>query len=347
MKACLLKEYGKIEVVEQEVPVHAQDEVLVKIEYASICGSDQHLFKGDFHPRTRLPFIPGHEFAGHVEKTGSKIEKFATGDHVAVDPIIWCGKCAACKQEHYPACTNLKLLGIDMDGGFSEYIAVKEDMLYKVPHHVPLSHAALVEVLSIGFHANNRAATRQGDTVAIFGGGKVGQSILQAVKTRTSGQIYLIDVLDERLKMAKKAFPEVITINTLKENPAEFIQQHSNGRGVDVAFEAVGHAQQIPGRNHPLRDAIKSIRGAGTVCVLGLGDEEVPLLMKELIWKEARIVASRVSHGEFAEAIEAMDQQKINPEHLITEVISPEQIQHAFEKLEEHPEDYLKILVKF
>jgi len=347
MKACLLKEYGKIEVVEQEVPVHAQDEVLVKIEYASICGSDQHLFKGDFHPRTRLPFIPGHEFAGHVAKTGSKIEKFATGDQVAVDPIIWCGKCAACKQEHYPACTNLKLLGIDMDGGFSDYIAVKEDMLYKVPDHVPLSHAALVEVLSIGFHATNRAATRQGDTVAIFGGGKVGQSILQAVKTRTSGQIYLIDVLDERLKMAQNSFPEVITINTLKENPAEFIHQHSNGRGVDVAFEAVGHAQQIPGRNHPLRDAIKSIRGAGTVCVLGLGDEEVPLLMKELIWKEARIVASRVSHGEFAEAIEAMDQQKINPEHLITEVISPEQIQHAFEKLEEHPEDYLKILVKF
>ncbi len=347
MKACLLKEYGKIEVVEREIPVPDPNEVLVKVDYASICGSDQHLFKGDFHPRTNLPFIPGHEFAGHVEKTGNEIKNFSVGDHVAVDPIIWCGECAACKQEHYPACTSLKLLGIDMDGGFSEYIVVKEDMLYKVPSHVPLSHAALVEVLSIGFHANNRAATKQGDTMAIFGAGKVGQSILQAVKTRTSGLIFLIDVLDERLEMAKKAFSDVVTINAVKENPAEFIQKHTHGRGVDVAFEAVGHAREIPERNHPVRDAIKSIRGAGTVCVLGLGEEDVPLLMKELIWKEARIVASRVSHGEFAEAIAAMDQQKIKPEHLITEIISPEQIQLAFEKLEEHPEDYLKILVKF
>src|SRR5450759_176195 len=123
MKAAVIREYGKIITEEVKKPDLKNNHVLVKVKYASICGSDQHLFKGEFHPRTKLPLIPGHEFAGVIEEVGKEVRNLSPGEKVTVDPIIWCGTCAACKAGHYPACTTLKLIGIDLDGGFAEYVS--------------------------------------------------------------------------------------------------------------------------------------------------------------------------------------------------------------------------------
>ena len=180
--------------------------VLVRVKYASICGSDQHIFKGEFHPRTKLPLIPGHEFAGVVEEVGRDVKNFSPGEKVTVDPIIWCGTCAACKAGHFPACTSLKLIGIDLDGGFAEYVSVPSAMIYKIPDHISDEHAALVEILSIGFHASARAGLGKEDDILIVGSGKVGQSILHAAKTITNGQNILADILDERLALASISF---------------------------------------------------------------------------------------------------------------------------------------------
>jgi len=345
MKAAILTEYRKFEVKELSVPEIKAGEVLVRIEFASICGSDMHVFNGDFHPRTPVPFIPGHEMAGVVEMVGSEVKGYAIGDKVAIDPIIWCGKCPACLAGHYPACTTLKLIGIDMDGGFCQYVAVPESMLYKVPSAVPSEHAALVEIYSIGFHANNRAGVKADDTIAIWGAGRVGQVILQAARTKTKEKIFIVDILDSRLEIAATANENVIPINALQHNPVEVIKNHTNGNGVDIAFEAVGHANAIEGIVNPIRGCIQSIIGGGTVCVLGLSDEAAPIVFKELIWKEGKIVTSRVSHGEFAETIDQLDKGNLNPESLITKIMPVEQIQEAFELVESDPGKYLKILI--
>ena len=347
MYAAVLEEYGRFNWKQVGKPEMADNEVLVKVTHAGICGSDQHIFKGEFHPRTRLPFVPGHEFAGIITETGINVKKYKHGDHVAVDPIIWCGKCPACLRQHYPACSSLKLLGVDVNGGFGEYINVPEHMLYRLDPSIPLEHAALVEVLSIGFHACKRANVEKDDTVVIWGAGKVGQSILQAARTKTDNTIFMVDILDRRLNLARSHYQDIVTINALKEKPDERIRELTGGKGADVALEAVGHHVEIEGVVNPVRGCIKSIRGAGTVCVLGLGDEPVPLLMKELIWKEAKIVASRVSHGEFAETIENLEKKSLKPDALITDVLSPDMIQHGFEILEKEPENHLKILLKF
>ena len=345
MKAAVLEKYNEFKVVEKLDPVMTETDVLVRVRYASICGSDQHLYKGDFHPRTKLPFTPGHEFAGIVEKIGDQVEGFHVGDHVAVDPIIWCGECDACKNEHYPACEKLRLLGIDQDGGFADYVSVPTFMLYKVPKSVPLEHAALVEVYGIGFHASNRAKVKSGDSIAIFGGGKVGQCIMQAARTKTQGKMFVVDIVEGRLDIIRKSYPDVRAINALKEDPVEVIQAETNGHGVDVAFEVVGHAEEIPDRVNPVRGCVQSIRGGGVVCVLGLGDEAIPIVYKELIWKEAQIIASRVSHGEFAEAIEQLEKGNLKPDALITSILPVDKIQEAFHMLEQQPDKYLKILL--
>lgn len=347
MKAAVLTEYGRVEWKEVEKPGHARDEVLIRVSYASICGSDQHIFTGEFHPRTKTPMIMGHEFAGVIETVGEDVKGFAPGEQVAVDPIIWCGECPACKMGRYPACTSLKLIGVDLDGGFMQYISVPANMLYKVPSIIPASHAALIEVLSIGFHAKNRAGVKEGDTVAIWGSGKVGLSILEAVRTVTRATVFMIDVLDKRLAAGPAHYENVIPVNALLEDPVRRIMDETANKGVDIAFEAVGHPEEAETTINPVRGCVQSIRGSGTVCVLGLGNEPAPVLFKELIWKEATIIASRVSHGEFAETIHHLEKGTLKPDALITEILPASETQRGFEMLESDKASHLKILLDF
>lgn len=343
MKAAVLEEYGKISWKSISDPEVNEKDILINVKYTNICGTDEHIFKGEFHPRTSLPLVMGHELSGVVVDIGKGIQKFTPGEKVVVEPIIWCGKCAACRKGHYPACTSLKLIGIDLNGGFAEYISVPENMVYKVPDNVSLKHASLVEVLSIGFHACNRAEVKEKDSVLIWGGGKLGQSILQAVKTRTSAQVYIVDILDERLQKAKNAYPDIITLNSKSVDPVQLIKD--NNDDIDIAFEAVGHAEKINNIPNPVRGCIQSITGAGTVCVLGLSDEPSPVLLKELIWKEAKIIASRVSHGEYVETLLALKKGILKPEAIITKEMPIQDLQKAFSILENDKKNHLKIMM--
>ncbi|QGY47956.1 alcohol dehydrogenase catalytic domain-containing protein [Maribellus comscasis] len=347
MKAAVLETYNNFVWKEVVTPKVKPGEVLIRIKFASICGSDMHIFPGDFHPRTPIPFTPGHEMGGVVEEIGEGVSGFEVGDKVAVDPIIWCGKCPACLRGHYPACTSLKLVGVDLDGGFAEYISVPQHMVFKTASHLPDEHVALVEIYGIGFHANNRAETKDGDSIAIWGAGRVGQVILQAARTKTKSTIFMVDPLDKRLEIAKNHYENVITINPTKENPVEAIKKYTDGKGVDIAFEAIGHAHEFDGVPTPIRACIQSIRGAGKVVVLGLGDDPAPIVFKELIWKEAKIVASRVSHGEFTEVIEHLNAGNLKPEALISKVMHGSQIQQAFELVQNESQNYLKVLLDF
>jgi threonine dehydrogenase-like Zn-dependent dehydrogenase len=217
-------------------------------------------------------------------------------------------------------------------------------MIFKVPSHISDEHAALIEILSIGFHASARAGLEKNDDILIVGTGKVGQSILHAAKTITSGKIIMVDILDERLALASSAFPGIYTINSGKTDPVAAVKEITGGRGVDIAFEAVGHeTAQV---KSPVRVAINAIKGGGKVCVLGLADHPAEILMKELIWKEAKIISSRVSHGEFAKVIEALDSGILNPEKMITGIFELNEAQKGFEILDKEPEKHLKILLK-
>jgi len=346
MKAALLNEYKQFQWIDREITDPEAGEVLVKVSFASICGTDMHIFNGDFHPRTPVPFIPGHEMAGTIEKTGRDVTGYTVGDKVAIDPLIWCGECQACKAHHYPACTSLKLIGIDLDGGFCEYINVNQNMLFKAPKQVPEEHLALTEIYGIEVHDCNRAGVKPGDSLAIWGAGRVGQVILQAARTITDAPIYMVDLLDKRLRIATEAYDDVIPMNAL-EDPVEAIKEHTRGDGTDIAFEAVGHPHALERTLNPVRGAIQSIRGGGRVCVLGLTDDPAPIVFKELIWKEASIIAPRVSHGEYPTIIDHFGKGTLRPEALITSIVPGEQVQEAFEKIEKDPENYLKILLKF
>jgi threonine dehydrogenase-like Zn-dependent dehydrogenase len=157
----------------------------------------------------------------------------------------------------------------------------------------------------------------------------------------------MVDPLENRLEIATKNYENVVGINPKKENPVDAIKRLTNGKGVDIAFEAVGHEVEIEGVYPPVRSAVQSICGGGKVCVLGLGDHPSPVVFKELIWKEGQIITSRVSDGEFTEVIENLDAGKLKPEALISKIMHGSQIQKAFELVQKEKEKYLKVLLDF
>ena len=345
MYAALLAEYEKIEWTQVADPVLEDDEVLIRVKYAGICGSDLHIYLGDFAPRTVLPLIPGHEFSGRVERVGNQVTNVAPGDRVVVDPAIPCGTCAACRRGFVSACPSLKLLGVDTHGAFAQFVKVKDSMVHRLGESISDRHAALVELYSIGFHACLQSDLQRGDRVAIWGAGRVGQSILQAARTQTDGPIFIVDVLDSRLELAAKVRGPIVPINAHRHDPFAIIAEGTDGDGVDVAFEAVGHPRQVANVPHPVVACVHAIRGAGTVCVLGLGDEPVSMVMKDIIWKEARLVSSRVNRGEFPLVLDHLERGLLEPEIIISAEIPMHEAHRAFSLLLDHPENYLKILL--
>ena len=345
MKAAVLESYNNFVWKDVPTPKVKSGEVLVRISFASICGPICIYFLAIFTHVHQYLLLPVMRWGGVVQEIGEGVNGFSGGDKVAIAPVVWCNNCPACKRGHFPA--NLKLLGIDLDGGFAELISVPPFMLFKAEQHIPDEHVALVEIYAIGFHANNRAGTKQGDVLVIWGAGRVGQVILQAARSITDETIFMVDPLENRLKITTSFYENVVPINPKKENPVEVIKAFTKRKGVDIAFEAVGHAEEIEGVYNPIRSCIQSLRGGGKVCVLGLSDHPAPVVFKELIWKEAQIITSRVNQGEFAEVIDNLNLGNLKPEALISKVMRGSQTQEAFELVQKHKEKYLKVLLDF
>ncbi len=181
----------------------------------------------------------------------------------------------------------------------------------------------------------------------MFGAGKIGQSIVQAAKTITSNTVFAVDVLPERLAMLTRAYPDVIAIDAREADPVAVIKEITGGRGVDIAFEAVGEAKEIEGRVTTVRQAVRSIRGGVAGCASSVwatrGNRSCS---RKLIWKEGTIVTSRVSHGEFKDAIEHLAKGCLEADAMITAELPMRRVQDAYEMLEREPRKYLKVLLQ-
>ena len=146
MQAAILQNDMEIIVSEAPMPTFGTGQVLVKVHWASICGTDLHIYLGEFKERVKYPSILGHEFSGVVAAVGHGVSSLSEGDRVVVDPIIWCGQCPACLNGQFNVCRSLKLIGIEIDGGFAEYVAVDAEKAFKVPERISLREAVLTEL---------------------------------------------------------------------------------------------------------------------------------------------------------------------------------------------------------
>jgi len=346
MKAGILYNAKDIRVGEAPMPQIKPDEVLVESKAAGICGTDLHIYLGEFEARVNYPAIQGHEFGGVIVEVGSDVEGYKVGDRVSVDPIISCHSCPACLTGHINACRSLKLLGVDLDGGYGQYVAVPASHLFPLPDSVSMNHAPMVEMYALGHHILQRGQVQPGETVAILGVGKLGLSILDVLCHSASPGIAIVtDLQPFRLETAQKLGAD-IAININAFDPVEQILEMTNGVGVDCVIEAVGHYHSPEGQEAPLAQAVKMIRSGGRVVTCGLGEQLSAVHFKTLVLKEAQIIASRVTRGEFPRAIQMMGHDLLHPELLITEVRPLDDITAAFAQVESEDPCTIKVVLE-
>ncbi len=345
MKAAVLVGRQKVEIKEVEEPQPGVGEVLISPRYAGICGTDIHIYAGEFEGRVDYPTIMGHEFAGIVRAVGDGVKSVVPGDKVTVDPIIPCMRCAACLEGNFSACQNLKLLGVDLNGGFAEAVVARENQVFALPERVSVRDGAMVEILSVATHAVSRGRIEPADVVVVLGAGRLGLSILSVLRTTAAGIIVVTDVKEYRLDIARKIGADYC-INAAKKDVVHEVSVLTEGRGADRVFEAVGHAHRSASGLQPVAEATEVVRHAGRVVVLGQGPESEPVFWRPFVWKEATLVASRVSRGEFPRVISMFERRTLDPAPLVTHEVPLEYLPDAFGMLAEGKEPAVKVLVK-
>jgi L-gulonate 5-dehydrogenase len=345
MKAGLLYNDRDIRVGDAPDPRPGPSEVLVETGYTGICGTDLHIYRGEFHDRVTYPAIIGHEFSGVIREVGQEVTGLRVGEPVVVDPIIPCGACPACLSGHLNVCRSLKLLGIELDGGFGQYVATPANRVYRLPGSIPMNHAPMVEMYGLGHHILQRGQIQAGESVAILGAGKLGLSVLDVLCHSANPALTIItDLQPFRLEIARKLGVDY-ALDITQEEPVERVLEFTQGAGVDCVIEAVGHYHLVEGQEAPLAQAVRMIRPGGRIVTTGLGEQLSAVHFKTVVLKEAQIIGSRVTLGEFPRAIRLLAKGLLHPELLITHQMALRNIAAAFGKVDQEDPSTLKVVL--
>jgi L-gulonate 5-dehydrogenase len=345
MKAGILYNDKEIRIGEAPDPVIGVNDVLVQSAYAGICGTDLHIYRGEFGDRVDYPAIQGHEFGGEVLEVGANVKSINVGDRVAVDPVLPCHGCIACMTGHLNACRNLKLLGIDLEGGYGQYVAAPASNVFLLPDNVSMSHVPMVEMYGLGQHILQRGRVQPGEVVVLLGAGRLGLSILDVLCHSASPSLTIVtDLQPFRLETAQKIGADY-ALNIADVDPVDYVMELTDGVGADCVIEAVGHYHTFEGQNPPLAQAAKIVRSGGRIVTTGLGDQETSIHFKTLVLKEADLIASRVTLGEFPRAIRMMERGILHPDLLITHQLPMGEIGQAFELVDKEQPDTIKVVM--
>jgi len=313
MKALVIAEAGKTSCIERPQPVPAPGEVLLKIKRLGYCGTDLNTFRG-LNPLVTYPRIPGHEIAAVIAGMAAGVPpQFKPGMETTVLPYTTCGKCPSCRSGRVNACRSNQTLGVQRDGAFTEFIAVPWEKLVR-SEKLSLAEHALVEPLSVGFHAVERGRVAQADTVLVFGCGMIGLGAISGASLLRGARVIAIDVDDAKLALAKKA-GAAETINSKTENLHEKLQSLTNGDGPGVVIEAVG----LPAT---FRAAVDEVSFAGRVIYIGYAKEAVSYETKYFVMKELDIHGSRnATLQNFIDVIKVLESGRYPVKETITRCV--------------------------
>ncbi len=341
-RAAYMTELNKMEIREIPVPEIGENEVLVKLEYVGICGSDVHYFHdgrcGDFVVEGE--FMLGHECAGVIEKIGSKVAKLKVGDKVALEPGITCGQCEFCKTGRYNLCPDVQFLATPpVQGCYENYIAFPENMCFKLPENISTKEGALVEPLSVGMHAAMQGQISLGDQVIILGAGCIGLVTLLACKAYGATDITVVDVIPKRLEYAKKLGATRV-LNGKDVDVVAEIEKLTNGMGVEKVIETAGSPITIAQTPY-------LVKNGGTIVLVGLSaDPEIKFNFGKIMAKEAKIESVFRYRNVYPKAIAAIADGFIDVSGIVTHEFDFNDIQEAFECAINDKDNGVKAVIK-
>ncbi|MCM3160781.1 zinc-binding dehydrogenase [Metabacillus litoralis] len=322
MKAGLFKGAKQLEVSEVALPNIGEGEALVKVSFAGICGTDMMIYSGA-HPRATDPLIMGHEFSGVIEEVYSNEKELKVGDRVAINPLNYCGECVACHNGLHHICDNLRYLGIDMDGGFAEYVKTPIENLFVLPDSISDENAAILEPLAVAIHTVRRSKLKVGDNVVIFGAGPIGVLIGIIAKKAGAARIIISDISDYRLDVAQSY--GFHTVDARKNDIADISKEITNGVGADVVFE-------VAGNQHTANQMIDAIRTQGEIVVVSVYKKPPEINLAKMHFRELSLTTTRCFSAEdFQKAILMMAEGNIDVSKLISHKLPLDQFEKGFE----------------
>lgn len=324
MRALVYEGPKKLEIKDIAQPTIGKRDVMIKIEYCGVCGTDIHIFNGeggafDVSP----PLIMGHEMSGVVEKVGEEVTDFQPGDHVTVDPNNMCGECFHCSNAMEQFCTNSIGTGTTQDGGFAEYCCVTEKQVFKIDASVSFIEAAMTEPISCCIHGIDLCQIKLGDEVIVIGGGPIGLLMLQLAKKAGASKVILSEPVKEKRELALKLGADVV-INPMDTNLEKTIEDYS--KNINTVIECVGRIETI-------KQAINIAGYGSTVMMFGLTGPDVEVAIKpDIIFKkEIKLISSFINPYTFERAIRLIESGQIKIKELITDVVVLEDSKSVFE----------------
>lgn len=342
MRVAIMEGIGKMGFTRRPIPTPKADEVLVKLEYVGICGSDMHYYEtgaiGDFV--VEPPFVLGHEPGGTVVEVGSNVTHLKVGDRVALEPGKTCGHCKFCREGKYNLCPDVVFFATPpVDGVFQEYVAHKADLCFKLPDNVSTLEGALIEPLAVGFHAAIQGDAHLGQKAVVMGAGCIGLVSLMALKARGVEEVYVVDVMDKRLDKAMELGATAV-INGKREDVVVRLNELTGGAGTDLAIDTAGSEFTV-------RQAIMAAAKGSTIVLVGYsksGEMNMPtdfILNKELTLKSV----FRYRHI-YPIAIEAVASGKVNLKGIVSNIFPLSDIQHAMDESVRNKADIVKSVIK-
>ncbi len=338
MKAIQIIRPNEVNVIDVPQPEMTPTDVLVKINYVGFCGSDLNTFLG-LNPMVKMPVVPGHEVGATIEAVGTDVPDFLKpGMHVTVNPYTNCGHCASCRNGRYNACQHNETLGVQRNGAMSEYFVLPWQKIIPAPNMSPRT-CALIEPMSVGFHAVSRGQVTDSDVVMVVGCGMIGVGAIVRASLR-GATVIAVDLDEEKLQLARE-IGATHTINSKTEDVHQRLLELTDGHGPDVVIEAVGSPVTYV-------MAVNEVAFTGRVVCIGYAKTDIAFQTKLFVQKELDIRGSRNATPEdFRAVVRYLEQGTCPVDRLITDTIQPEDAGDALVKWSQTPGKTFRILVNF
>jgi L-iditol 2-dehydrogenase len=345
MKAWVLHGADDIRYEEIERPQPADCEVLVRVQAAGICGSDvPRIYKTGAHVH---PLIPGHEFSGIVEKTGTSTNPEWEGKRVGVFPLIPCRECIPCRKRQYELCRNYSYLGSRRNGGFAEYVLVPEWNLIELPANVSFTEAAMLEPMAVAVHAMRRVRISHGEWAVVYGLGTIGMSLVMFLMEAGVHNIMAVGNKGFQLQIAcRLGLDGQRCCDSRGQDAVQWVREHTDGTGADIVFECVG-------RNETIAQAVRMAAPSGYVCLVGNPYSDM-MLDKDIYWKILRdqLVITGTWNSSFMHhpdddwhyVLDRFSRKRVSPENLVTHRLPVERLRQGLHIMRDKTEDYIKIM---
>jgi len=342
MKTIVLTGIRKFEQREVPKPTPAKGEVLIRIRYVGICGSDLHYWsQGKIGSKVvKYPFVIGHECAGEIAGLGAEVTGLKLGQRVAVDPSVSCGQCESCRVGRQNICAHVRFLGTPpVEGAFKEFLSMPAENVFPLPDNISLEEGVLLEPFAVGLYAKILSSLQPGDTVAVMGCGPIGLSVLSAAKAAGASEIFVTDLIDNRLATARQMGTD-FTYNAGKGDVANFIMEKTGGRGVDVSFEAAGEQAAVS-------DAVASTRTGGKCVIIGIPAKDTIEINVDIARRrEIPIINVRRQNHTTARAINLVAKGKVCLKNMLTHRFKLEEIDTAFDLAGQRKDGIIKAVIE-